>query len=297
MPEQGIELQPRSNILSFSEIVQAAELLADMGVSKIRITGGEPLVRKNIPELVARLKAVPGIQTVGMTTNGVLLSRYAAELKHAGLDALNISLDSLRRERFEHIARRAKLDDVLSGIEDALTQDFGTVKINTVVIRGFNDDELLDFVGMAGATGMNVRFIEYMPFAENQWNSNGFIGFAEMREAIGAEAFLRPLHSENPHAVAKDFEIVGKRGLVSFITSMSEHFCSSCNRIRLTADGCIKACLFSHSEYSIREALRMNDLESVQHIIQSAIQGKAYQHAPMEELVQIDNRSMIRIGG
>jgi molybdenum cofactor biosynthesis protein A len=297
MPEQGIDLQASSAILSDDEIVTAAKIFASMGVNKIRITGGEPLVRKNLPDLIRRLHDIAGITTIGLTTNGVLLQKYAAALKSAGLNALNISLDSLKPELFNIIARRDSYDDVFAGIQAAQSEGFAPLKINTVVIRGVNDSELMDFVEFADKYSCNVRFIEYMPFDSNGWSENGFLSYTDILRNIQQHVTLYPVLKSTNAQVAKDYQISGSKGTVSFITSMSEHFCDSCNRVRLTADGCVKACLFSSSEYSLRETLRSGDLHAAEEIIRMALQGKEYAHLPMNELKDAHNRSMIRIGG
>lgn len=285
-------------MLTFDEIHRVASIFARMGVKKIRITGGEPLVRKNVPELIARLAALPGIETIGITTNGVLLADHARELYDAGLKSVNISLDSLRKDGFEQITRRDHLSEVIEGIDAALAVGFRSVKVNVVVMRGVNDNELEDFVAMTKVKPLNVRFIEYMPFRDNGWHMERMISFAEMRDRIATGHTLIPLISRDHSAVARDFMIEGHVGTVSFISSMSEHFCDACNRVRLTADGSIKPCLFSNGETNVRTALRNGTTDAgITEMIRRSLQTKPLAHAPMNELTTLDNRTMIQIGG
>lgn len=298
MPPQGIQLKERSEILTFDEIERVAKIFATMGVNKIRLTGGEPLVRKDLPKLIQKLVNIPGIQTLGMTTNGVLLKSFAPELKRVGLTNINVSLDSLRPSRFELISGRQYLKDVTDGIYASLDAGFQPLKMNVVVMGGVNDDELLDFVEFVKDKPIHVRFIEYMPFKFNQWNQAKFVSYQQMMKTISEKYELQPIESPDENSVAKDFKIDGFIGTVSFITSMSDHFCGSCNRIRLTADGSIKSCLFHPAEVNLRSELRSRQSnEAIEEMIRSAVQQKQYQHPDPEELVNIENRSMIQIGG
>lgn len=299
MPPQGIEVKRKEEMLTLEELERIASVFAQMGITKIRLTGGEPLVRKNLPMLISRLRRLPGIETIGMTTNGVLLHQHIDELQTAGLTHLNISLDTLRRERFERISLRSYYSDIWMGIFSALEARFTPLKLNVVVMKGINDDELIEFVDFAHDKPINIRFIEYMPFKFNQWNCGGFIPYEEMKKRIEAKYELIRIHDSNhPHAVAKDFAVAGCPGTVSFITSMSCDFCDTCNRVRLLADGSMKSCLFYASEVNLRNALRdgASD-EELGVIIQSAIVRKPFQHPPMQQLATIENRSMIEIGG
>lgn len=298
MPPGGIRLEKRSEILTFDEIERVAKIFAAMGVNKIRLTGGEPLVRKDLPKLIQRLASIPGIQTIGMTTNGVLLKSFAHQSKQTGLTHLNVSLDSLCPSRFEKISGRQHFNDVIDGINASLDAGFQPLKLNVVVMGGVNDDELLDFVEFVKDKPINVRLIEYMPFKFNQWNQAKFVSFQQMKEAISERFELRPLKTQDENSVSKDFWINGFMGTVSFITSMSDHFCGSCNRIRLTADGSIKSCLFQPAEVNLRSALRCGESDEViEEMIRSAVLQKQYEHPVSEELVNIENRSMIQIGG
>jgi len=297
MPAAGVLAKPKDEILEFQEIERVAQMFARLGIDKIRLTGGEPLVRRNLPELVQQLVRIAGIRTVGMTTNGVLLRSHIKELKLAGLASINVSLDTLRPERFEKIALRSHYNDVLAGIDAALEEGFAPLKLNMVVMGGVNDDELLDFVQLTKERPINVRFIEFMPFRANRWSAGTFISYATMRSTIEQHYELMP-DGMLGRAVARDFRIAGFEGSVSFITSMSDHFCGNCNRLRLTADGSIKSCLFHHAEVHLRAALRGGaSNEVLEDMIRSAVILKPQQHPDMDELVELENRSMIEIGG
>ncbi len=298
MPPNGIHLKERSEILTFDEIERLVKIFANMGINKIRITGGEPLVRKDLPKLIQRLAIIHGIQTIGITTNGVLLKSFVFKLKMSGVTNLNISLDTLRTSRFKLISGREHFNDVIDGINNSLDAGFQSLKLNTVVMSGVNDDELLDFVEFVRDKPINVRFIEYMPFKLNQWNHAKFVSYQQMFETIDEKYELKPIETSDKNSVSKDFWIYGIMGTVSFITPMSNHFCGTCNRIRLTADGSIKSCLFHPAEVNLRSALRGGESDEViEKLIRSAILQKQYEHHAMEELVSLENRSMIQIGG
>jgi cyclic pyranopterin phosphate synthase len=297
LPAAGIVTKPKEEILTFDEIERVAQVCARFGVTKIRLTGGEPLVRKNLPGLVQRLARIKGIRTVAMTTNGVLLKSHIKELKQAGLSSVNVSLDTLRPERFEKIAFRSHYSDVLAGIDAALDEGFTPLKLNIVVMGGVNDDEILDFVELTKEAPINVRFIEFMPFRANQWSEGSFVSYAAMKTSIEQRYELIP-DGVCDGAVARDFRVAGFGGSVSFITSMSDHFCGGCNRLRLTADGSVKSCLFHQAEVNLRAALRGGSgNEVLEAMIRSALILKPQQHPAMDELVALENRSMIEIGG
>jgi len=297
MPPEGLNWKEKSEILTYEEIIRIARVFADLGIAKIRLTGGEPLVRKDLHVLVQQLAQLNGIKTIAMTTNAVLLAQQAQALKDAGLTALNISLDTLQSKRFSEITKRDDFDNVMQGIHAALTVGFAPLKLNIVVIKGFNDDELVDIVHWAKDKPINVRFIEYMPFKDNHWQPDGVTSYAEMREQMDKHFKLVPLEMEHG-AVAKDFAIKHHIGTVSFVTSMTDSFCSSCNRLRLTADGSVKSCLFYLPEVSLRDVLRRGITdEDLALMIQSAVLMKPEAHPPMEELATVANRSMIEIGG
>jgi len=299
MPPEGIELGPKSSLLSFDEILTLASQFVDLGVQKIRVTGGEPLVRKGVENLCSQLAAIPGLETIALSTNGVLLPEKAKALKAAGVKHVNISLDTLKPERFERIALRDLFDETLRGIDAALNAGFASVKINTVVMRGFNDDELPDFVEFAKSRSLHVRFIEYMPFLGNGWNEVQMMPYSEMRTTLEQQFQLLPIEAaENNPGPAKEFQVAGSNAVVGFITTMTEHFCDSCNRIRLTADGKLRNCLFARDEVDLRRLLRSGArTEVIEDSIRMAVILKWRQHPDAHTLLEDQNRSMVAIGG
>ncbi len=297
MPAAGLVWRERAEILSYEEIARLAQIFVAHGVDKIRLTGGEPTVRRNLPALIARLRALPSLKTLLMSTNGVLLAQSAAGYRAAGLDGLNISLDTLRPDRFAQMTLRDNHSEVLAGIDAALAAGFPSVKINVVVMQGINDDELVAFTEFAAGRPLEVRFIEFMPFDRNDWSASRIVPYAEMRHRIETAFTITPLDA-SPHAVAKEFAIAGGVGRLGFVTSMTENFCSSCNRLRLTADGKMKNCLFSTTETDLREPLRAGATDAeLAAIMQQCVFAKWAGHPPMEELAELHNRSMIQIGG
>lgn len=297
MPEAGIDWKERSEILTFEEIFRIAKLFVELGVNKVRITGGEPMIRKGIEDLVSRLSSLKELKTLAMTTNGIFLNQKAHALKLAGLNALNVSLDTLQKERFKLITRRDYLDDVLLGINSAIFAGFSPLKINVVVIHGMNDDEILDFVNFVKDKPINIRFIEFMPFKGNSWDYNKFVPYEKIKNLIQSCYELIPINTE-VSAVGKDFCIEGFQGTISFITSMTENFCGSCNRVRLTADGIFKTCLFYPGEVSLRDAIRSGATDNViKEMIMSTTVLKKRGHEPIDKLPQLENQSMIQIGG
>ncbi len=302
MPAEGIIYRQKKELLTFEEIERVAAIMVKLGVTKIRLTGGEPMVRRDLEQLVGRLSRLDGLKTLAMTTNATLLSDKAEILKTNGIKALNISLDTLHKERFLQVTRRDQFDQVWAGIQSALTQNFDELKLNVVVMAGFNDDEILDFADFAFHNRINVRFIEFMPFKDNDWKIDKVVTYKEMISTIEARYEVTPF-SADPSAVGKDFIICDKsgnrgQGTVSFITSMSESFCSTCNRLRLTADGSVKSCLFYPAEINLRDRMREGaDDKEVEEMIRYSLSLKPEAHAPAEELSQSDNRTMIEIGG
>ena len=297
MPHEGIAWKKKDQLLTFEEIIRISRVFARMGVDKIRLTGGEPLVRRDLEVLIEQLALIDGVKTLAMTTNATLLKPLARHLKSNGLTALNISLDTLREERFAEITRRDDFYSVMDGLNEALEVGFDSLKLNMVVMSGINDDEVMDFVDFARDKALNVRFIEYMPFKDNQWKSDKVVTFQQMREQIQQKYNLYPLSAE-PSAVAKDFSIDGYPGTVSFISSMSDSFCGTCNRLRLTADGSIKSCLFYPAETSLRDELRRGITdEYLEELILQTLALKPEAHPPAEEIAAENNRAMIEIGG
>lgn len=298
MPAEGVDLLPRQHLLTFEEIIRLSGLFAGLGVNKIRLTGGEPLIRKNISALTAALSRLPGIETLAMTTNGLLLDRHLDMLHTAGLRILNISLDTLQADRFQTITRRPGLQKVIENIDLALQAGFDAVKMNCVVMRGVNDDELVDFAHFAAHRDIEVRFIEYMPFGGNGWHNDAFVPYKDMLSVLKTAFPAIHPHNDGPHETSKTWGIPGFKGRLGFITSMSQHFCDGCNRVRLMADGNLKVCLFGRGEISLRDAMRSGaDDTELTALIDEAVNGKKAAHAGMTALATQDNRPMIRIGG
>ncbi len=297
MPPEGISIKKKDQLLSYEEIYRVAKIFVSLGIEKIRITGGEPLVRHDLEILIESIASIPGLIELAMTTNAVLLSTKAKALKNAGLNSVNISLDSLRSDRFREITLRDDFAKVIAGIDAAEAAGFSPIKLNVVVMKGRNHDELLDFVDYVKNRNMNVRFIEYMPFKDNCWDESAVFSYKEMKLEIEKRYKLLPL-DEKPGNVAKDFAIEGHSGRVSFISSMTDSFCASCNRLRMTADGSIKSCLFYDAEISMKESLRNNCSDSeIVEMIRYALANKPEAHPPMDELALMSNRAMVEIGG
>jgi len=296
MPEQGVESKSHGEILSFEEILDFVKAVVPLGISKIRVTGGEPLVRKGIEGFVARLSAIPGIRDLSMTTNASLLAPAARSLKQAGLDRVNISLDSLKPERFHWITRRGKLEDVFDGMEAAIREGLTPVKVNCVVVRGFNDDEINEFVNLTKKYPIYIRFIELMPLGDTGWGKGHFISADEIKSLIKEK--LVPVEVSRGAGPARYFQIPGAPGYVGFITPISNHFCDDCNRVRLTADGKLKPCLESDIEIDVKKALREKRGEKeIQRIFLEALLKKPVCHHMRAEINSDHKRRMWQIGG
>jgi len=312
MPAEGVALTPRDRLLTTPEIVRLVRLFVEAGVDKVRLTGGEPLVRKDAEDVAEAIGALPGLRTLALTTNGLLLARKLDRLHRAGLRHLNLSLDTLRPDRFEALARRPGLDTVLDALDLAL--DYGyvvpghdastserTLKINCVVMRGVNDDEVEDFVALTAETPVEVRFIEYMPFEGNGWAGDKLVPYRELLDRLSTQYDLEPL-DDGPNATAKTFSVPGHAGRIGFITSMTTPFCHGCNRLRLTADGALKVCLFGGTEVSLRDLLRSDASDDdLRLAIGAAVQRKKAAHDGADEIAaaarRAENRPMILIGG
>ncbi|XP_027976433.1 molybdenum cofactor biosynthesis protein 1 isoform X1 [Eumetopias jubatus] len=296
MPEEGIPLTPKADLLTTEEILTLARLFVKEGIDKIRLTGGEPLIRPDVVDIVAQLHQLEGLRTIGITTNGINLARLLPQLQKAGLSAINISLDTLVPAKFEFIVRRKGFQKVMAGIHKAIELGYSPVKVNCVVMRGLNEDELLDFVALTEGLPLDVRFIEYMPFDGNRWNFKKMVSYKEMLNTLQQQWPELEKLPEEESSTAKAFKIPGFRGQLSFITSMSEHFCGTCNRLRITADGNLKVCLFGNSEVSLRDHLRAGaSEEELLRIIGAAVGRKKRQHAGMFNIAQMKNRPMILI--
>lgn len=297
MPQEGVQLNPTASLLTTSEIVYLVKLFVSQGVDKIRLTGGEPLVRQDVVDIVGAIKDL-GVKSIAMTTNGLLLAKKLPSLKEKGLSMLNISLDTLVPQKFEFISRRKGWDRVMASINLALQMGFSPVKINCVVMRGLNEDEIVDFVALTEDKNLDVRFIEYMPFDGNKWNDRKLVPYKEMLDKIYQRWPKLEKIQDGANDTTKAFKIPGSIGKVGFITSMTDHFCGTCNRLRITADGNLKVCLFGNAEVSLRDAIRDNTSEDqLLGIIGAAVGRKKKQHAGMLNLANMKNRPMILIGG
>ncbi len=257
MPPEGVLPFRHQDILTYEEIVRIITIAAGLGIKKIRLTGGEPLSRKNISFLIASIKNIEGITDLSMTTNGMLLEKFAQDIAAAGLDRINISIDSLKPERYRHITGHGSLDTVLKGLAAAEQAGLNPVKINMVPIRGLNDDEIADFARLTIDSELQVRFIEFMPSASiDSWSPDKYIATKEIKAVIEHIAPLSPVRLRK-NGPSKYFRLKGAKGVIGFISALTHHFCGGCNRIRITADGKIRSCLFSESEIDLRSALRM----------------------------------------
>lgn len=299
MPAEGLPWLERAEVLRFEEIERLVALLAQMGIEELRLTGGEPLVRRGFPDLCARLKAVEALREISVTTNGFLLERDAEALVAAGVDRFNVSVDSLQRDRFYAVTRRDALDRVLAGLAHlASFPEAHPIKVNAVALRGITEAEILPFARFAREHPYEVRFIEYMPLdADRAWSPEQVLSGAEIRAAIEAEFPLAPEPRE-PHATARVYRFADGHGRIGFINPVSEPFCGDCNRIRLTADGRLRTCLFSLNETDLRGPLRTGASDDeLEQIIRDAVWRKELKHHVNEPGFIQPTRSMSAIGG
>jgi cyclic pyranopterin phosphate synthase len=299
MPAEGLPWLERSEILSFEEIARLVGLFAAMGVHDVRLTGGEPLVRREFPRLATMLAETPGVDDLSVTTNGYLLERDAEALVGAGIDRFNVSVDSLQRDRFFELTRRDALPQVLRGL-DALARfpEAHPIKINAVAIRDFTEEEAIPLAELARSTAYEVRFIEFMPLdADHAWTPDQVLTGAEIRAAIDAVYPLEP-DAREPHATARIYRFADGRGKIGFINPVSEPFCGDCNRVRLTADGRLRTCLFSLNETDLRTPIREGaDDRELERIIRDAVWRKELKHHVGEPGFIQPVRSMSAIGG
>ncbi|GIZ07551.1 GTP 3',8-cyclase MoaA [Flavobacterium sp. UMI-01] len=301
MPAEGIALTPKSHLMTADEIVSIAQTFVQLGVNKIRLTGGEPLVRKDAKDIINRLGKL-GVELT-LTTNGILVHDFIDTFKEAGITSLNVSIDSLQKEKFNLITRRNYFDQFWNNL--ALLDENGfQLKLNVVVMKGFNDNEIVDFINLTKDRNLMIRFIEFMPFDGNKWNKDKLVSYADIMNQVhdhyGITATERLV--DKPNDTAKNHKIKGYQGSFSVISSVTNPFCSTCNRIRLTADGKLKNCLFSDSETSLLDTLRSG--ESIESLIFQNIQSKHAMRGGMDDDAKFQNpvlfsknRSMIKIGG
>jgi cyclic pyranopterin phosphate synthase len=299
MPPQGVEKDPHADILRYEELALVIRAAAEIGITKVRLTGGEPLARLGLSEFVRMIAAIPGIDDLSMTTNATLLAGQAERLAEAGLHRVNVSLDTLDPERFAAITRRGRLEDVWAGIAAARAAGLTPIKFNMVVVRGLNDDEIVDFARKTLSEGWHVRFIELMPIGANAgWAGDGSVPIPEVRARIESELGpLEPIHGPRGNGPARYHQLAGAEGTIGFIGALSGHFCPTCNRLRLTADGRLRPCLLNEREIDLRAALRSGaDVETVRDLLAQAIQSKPKRHR-LEEALAPRDRTMAQIGG
>ncbi len=299
MPAEGLPWLERDEILTFEEIARLVSLFAAMGVHDVRLTGGEPLVRRDFPRLAAMLSPIPGVEDLSVTTNGYLLERHAVALVRAGINRFNVSVDSLQRDHFFELTRRDALPQVLRGLETlAGYPEAHPIKINAVAMRDFTEEEAIPFAEFARRTPYEVRFIEFMPLdADHAWTADQVLTGAEIRAAIAAVYPLEPEPRE-PHATARVYRFADGNGKIGFINPVSEPFCGDCNRVRLTADGRLRTCLFSLNETDLRTPIREGaDQAELERIIRAAVWRKELKHHVGEPGFIQPARSMSAIGG
>ncbi len=301
MPEEGIELSEKENVLTHEEIIVLAKEFVALGVNKIRLTGGEPLIKKNIEKIIRELTALP--ISLGITTNGILLDKYIDLFKECGVKDINISLDTLDKDKFELMTRRDYYDRVMSNIYQCILAGFN-VKINAVLIKGTNDNEIVDFIEFTKDKNLSFRFIEFMPFDGNKWDTSKVVSLKDVLEKVNgnyAESEIIKLEDKK-HDTTKNYRIKGYKGSFGVISTVSNPFCDSCNRIRLTANGRIKNCLFSAEETNLLTPLRAGE-DIVPHILEAVYPKKKSRGGMISDEDFFDkekntkNRAMISIGG
>ena len=301
MPAEGIALTPKAHLMTADEIITIAQTFVNLGVNKIRLTGGEPLVRKDAAAIIQRLGKL-GVELT-LTTNGILVHDFIDTFKEAGVTTLNVSIDSLQEEKFNQITRRNYFDKFWKNLELLDANGF-QLKLNVVVIKGFNDNEIVDFIELTKERNIQIRFIEFMPFDGNQWNKDKLVSYAEILTQVNynysAENVERMI--DKPNDTAKNHKIASYKGSFSVISSVTNPFCSTCNRIRLTADGKLKNCLFSNTETSLLDTLRAGG--DIEPLIYQNIKSKFAMRGGMDDDTKFQNpklfsqnRSMIKIGG
>jgi cyclic pyranopterin phosphate synthase len=300
MPETNVQFMDRSELLTFEEITRFVRVAVPLGLRKIRLTGGEPLVRRNLDQLVAQIASIEGIEDIGLTTNGLLLAEQAQALYAAGLRRLNVSLDALDPQKFEQITRRRGYEQVREGLKVAQQVGFSPIKINSVAIRGLSEDQLSPFGHFARETGIEVRFIEFMPLdADGGWRRDQVLSAREIVETLsrGIQPLL-PVPNADPHAPATEYRFADGVGCIGVIASVTQPFCRQCDRFRITADGKLRNCLFSHEETDVRALLRNGGEDAqVAQAIRDSILAKGEGHEISSERFVQPNRPMYSIGG
>lgn len=302
-PKEGVALRGHEDILRYEEMIRVIALAVKMGLIKVRLTGGEPLIRRGFIDFIAELKKIEGLKDISLTTNGILLKQFAQRIFDAGIRRINVSLDSLNPDKYAQITRGGRLEDVLQGIARAEEIGFSPIKINTVAIRGFNDDEALDFARLAQERPFQVRFIELMPVGKTTLDyGEDYMPGSQLSQIIRQRYALEPLKNKKNRSdgPAEIFKIKGGRGEIGFINPVSDHFCSTCNRMRLTSDGKLRACLLNEAEVDLKKALRENCSDAeLEKLIWDAVLLKPREHNIVctENSLRKCSRNMSEIGG
>jgi cyclic pyranopterin phosphate synthase len=300
MPLENVVFKPRNELLTFEEIERFVRVAVSLGIRELRLTGGEPLVRHDLHKLVARLADLEGVEDLALTSNGILLAEQAAALKAAGLDRLNVSLDALSEETFQKISRRAGLQRILDGIFAARAAGFDNIRLNAVAIRGLTEAEIVPLAKFAREHDFQLRFIEFMPLdAENHWEQQQVLTCDEIRRMLEAHFCpLVPSKRINLAQPAVDFHFTDGRGSIGFINPVSHPFCSDCNRLRLTAEGQVRNCLFSTTEWDAREIMRRGDTDhELEQLVRECVWNKQPAHGVGEADFERPARAMYQIGG
>jgi cyclic pyranopterin phosphate synthase len=299
MPDGPLQFLPKQHLLTYEEIARFGELMSSLGVTRIRLTGGEPLVRGELYKLVGLLRAIPAIESIAITTNAMLLDQQIGDLKQAGLNQINISLDTLREDVFRRLSRRDGIDRVVSGIDAAIDSGYRP-KLNAVLLREVNFEDAIPLVEFAIERGLVIRFIEFMPLdSDRQWNGTQFISGEELRSHLERRfGPLIPVEREDPSRPSSEFRFVGHDGHVGFIDSVTTPFCGACDRLRLTADGKLRNCLFGHEEWNIADALRNpQNSRSLASLIEDCVARKFAAHGIGQSEFTPPERAMYQIGG
>ena len=299
MPADNVEFMDRSNLLTFEEIVRVANIVSSLGIHRLRLTGGEPLMRKDLTVLIGMLDKVEGIDDIAMTTNAFFLKEHAHTLRKAGLQRLNISLDALDPEKFKHVNRRDCLQQVLDGLAEAAKAGYKSIKINAVAIRNFSEDEVMKLVDLGRSDGFEIRFIEFMPLdADQAWERDKVLFGAEIIDIIKQKYGLIPIQDSLEVGPASEYKFADGKGKVGIITAVSHPFCDHCNRIRMTANGQLRTCLFSTNEHDLKEPLRSGATdEDIAEKIRQAVAVKEAGHKINMADFERPSRAMHAIGG
>ncbi len=299
MPEEGVNYLGHDKILSLEDIARLVRISTSIGIHKVRLTGGSPLVRRNICQLIRYIRDIPEIDDIALSTNGILYADMADDLKAAGLNRINFSLDTLVPEKYTYITRRGQLPDVIRALNKAIILHMDPIKINAVVIRGFNDDEILDFAALAYTHPLHIRFIEFMPIGDMFfWQKERMIHSDEIKNIISQHYTLEENKITTGNGPAKSYKVSGGKGSLGFISPMSNHFCGECNRIRLTAEGKLRACLYDKKEIDLKPALEngAND-EEIRQLFIKTIHAKPDKHHMNNGWGENNQRKMYQIGG